>query len=63
MLSILLCLSTFLLPFVVCQNQTGNYVVDLGYAKYQGVLNDSFPKQVSTHYISPNCLLTDLAAL
>ena len=41
MLSFLAC-TTFLLSVTAAQNQSSEYVVDLGYAKYRGVLNDSY---------------------
>lgn len=36
-------LTAFLLPFVASQNQSRTYIVDLGYAKYRGIQNDSYP--------------------
>ena len=43
MLSLSLCIALFL-SAVTAQGNASDYVVDLGYAQYRGILNDSYPK-------------------
>ncbi|KAK3704165.1 hypothetical protein LTR37_014005 [Vermiconidia calcicola] len=51
MLLKLISFALFYLPFASCQNSSSDYVIDLGYTKYRGALNDSFPNIVNYYNI------------